>query len=82
MLTDQLIVSIGILLIITGLILAFLTAIPSLRSGKTRARGGAVIIIGPFPIVLGSDKETTRSLLLLAIVLVIVVIALFLLQIL
>ena len=69
-------------MIIAGLILAFLSVIPTLRSGNTGARGGAVIIIGPFPIVLGSDKETARSLLLLAIILVIVVIALFLLQIL
>ncbi len=80
--TDQLIVSIGILLIVAGIILAFLSVIPSLRSGDTRGRGGAVVIIGPFPIVLGSDKETAWSLLLLAIILVIFVVALFLLQIL
>ncbi len=41
-----------------------------------------MVIIGPFPIVLGSDKETARSLLFLAIILVVVLIALFLLQIL
>ncbi len=81
--TEQLAVSIGILLIIAGLVLAFLSVIlPSLRSGNIHGRGGAVIIIGPFPIVLGSDRETARSLLFLAIMLVVVLIALFLFQIL
>jgi len=40
-----------------------------------------VIVIGPFPIVLGSDKEAARSLLLLAVIFVVTLIALFLLQI-
>jgi len=40
-----------------------------------------VIVIGPFPIVLGSDKEAAQSLLLLAVIFVVTLIALFLLQI-
>ncbi len=40
-----------------------------------RVKGGGVIIIGPVPIVFGSDKKTVRSLLILAIVLMVLVLA-------
>ena len=81
-LTDLLLVTIGILLIVAGLILASVSIILlSQRAGNSRGRGGAVIVIGPFPIVLGSDKEAAQSLLLLAVIFVVTLIALFLLQI-
>jgi uncharacterized protein (TIGR00304 family) len=42
--------------------------------GKTR--GGAIVLIGPLPLVFGTDKETVKMLLVLAIVLMILVIVL------
>jgi uncharacterized membrane protein len=47
-------------------------------SGQTR--GGAVVIIGFIPIVLGKDKESARLLLVLSIALVAILIVLFFLQ--
>ncbi|NIQ06235.1 MAG: DUF131 domain-containing protein, partial [Candidatus Korarchaeota archaeon] len=34
-------------------------------------RGGGAVIIGPFPIVFGTDKESVRTLLLLSIALIV-----------
>jgi len=48
--------------------------------GGLKARGGAVVIIGPFPIIFGSDKESAKILLVLSIILVGALIALFLVQ--
>lgn len=81
MLSDQFIVLVGTLLILAGFILALLAlVIPAVRRGQVKARGGAVILIGPFPIVLGSDRQTAKGLLVLAILLVAILIGFFLLQ--
>ncbi len=78
---DQFIVLVGTLLILAGFVLAFLAlTVPAVRDGRAKMRGGAVIIIGPFPIVFGSDRQAVRALLVLAIVLVVVLIGLFLLR--
>ncbi len=72
---------VGTLLIILGLVLAlFALALTAARSGKLRARGGAVIIIGPFPIVFGTDKERTKVLLVLSLSIIVALVVLFLLQ--
>jgi uncharacterized protein (TIGR00304 family) len=83
-LVDQTIVNIGIGLVFVGIIIGiiafFLTFRKTGQNNNVRAKGGAVLIIGPFPIVFGSDKETTRILLSLAIVLVLVLILFYLVQ--
>ena len=67
-------------MILVGFLLAFAAlVVPSFR-GNARSQGGVVIIIGPFPIVLGSNKEVARSMLALAVLLLIVLMAFFLLQ--
>jgi len=69
-----LLLDIGALLILVGSILAFVILIllvaKSFR-GQGKIRGGGAIIIGPFPIVFGTDKESVKMLLILSIVLVI-----------
>jgi uncharacterized protein (TIGR00304 family) len=40
------------------------------EGGERRVRGGGVIIIGPVPIILGTDKQSVKVLLVLTIVLV------------
>jgi len=61
----------GIIIIFIGVIIVFaafvLLILSSIKSG--RARGGGAIIIGPFPIVFGSDKESVKTILWLSIVL-------------
>lgn len=79
----QPVVLLGIVLIFAGIVLAILALLlPAVRSGKLRARGGAVILIGPIPIVFGRDKQTVKALMVIAIMLVLVLIGLFLLQVL
>lgn len=83
-LAENLLFNIGLLLAIAGFALAIaaiFVAILRSSKGAGRARGGGVVMIGPVPIVFGTDKESTRILMLLGIVLMIVLLLLSLLPI-
>jgi len=71
--------SVGIIMILVGIIIvvvAFaLLFISSVKGGKVR--GGGAVIIGPFPIVFGTDKESVKAVLWLSIVLTVILFALF-----
>ena len=73
---------IGVILVIFGFILAiaavFILAIRG-RHGMSETRGGGVLLIGPIPIILGSDRGSTKALLVLAIVLMALMLAFILL---
>ena len=72
---DSLLFNTGLLLALAGFALAILAIfIAILRSarGTGKIRGGGVVMIGPVPIVFGTDKESARILILLGIVLMIV----------
>jgi len=58
-------VALGLLMVLVGLALIIAAAV----EGKKGVKGGAVIIIGPVPIVVGSDAESTQWLIVLAAVL-------------
>ena len=62
---------VGIAVIIAAFILFMLRGI-----GKVEKVRGGIIFVGPFPIILGTDKESLKVLVLLAIVLVAVMIGL------
>ena len=74
--------SIWFALVILGVILAFvaviLAAIRSHSSG-TKTRGGGVLLIGPIPIIFGTDSDSAKVLVALAIVLMAIVLAFMLL---
>ncbi len=73
--------TLGTILIVAGVILAVLVAVISLaKSAGGKTRGGAVVIVGPIPIIFGSDKQSVRILLILSIALVGLLIMFFLLQ--
>ena len=71
---DQLLSSIGVLLILIGFAVAFIAMIlmvlSGAKGGKSRVRGGGAVIIGPVPIIFGTDKESVKIILVLSIVLV------------
>ena len=72
---DNLLFNVGLLLALAGFALAIAAVlVVILRSarGTRQVRGGGVVMIGPIPIVFGTDKESTKILLLLRIVLMIV----------
>jgi uncharacterized protein (TIGR00304 family) len=76
---DQVTTSIGVALVLIGFAVAFIAVIWLILSGakggkdkgKGRVRGGGVIIIGPIPIIFGTDKESVKIILLLSIALVV-----------
>lgn len=71
---EELLFTVGFILIIAGFITVFAVALllvlRAMRE-KGRVRGGGVVMIGPFPIVFGTDKESVKMLLLLSIVLIV-----------
>ena len=72
----------GFLLIIFGFALALVAMIlmvvrSSRESGSER--GAGLILIGPIPIVFGTDKQSVKVVMILAIVLILLVLAFFLL---
>jgi len=74
--SNQLLFNIGMILISTGFLIAFVAVVllffTTIR-GKGKIRGGGAVIIGPLPIVFGTDKESVRTLLLLSVVLIVLV---------
>ncbi len=74
--------TVGLVFIFAGLIVTFFAVLLMfLRGARIRGsgRGGALIMIGPVPIVFGTDKETVKALLILSVVIMIVALALMLL---
>ena len=80
--SNQTIILLGLVVIFAGLLVAVLAMIlPALRRGRLSSKGGAVVIIGPFPIVVGSDWRLAGQLLVLAIILVAALVLLYLIRI-
>jgi len=79
MVNGQLLWTVGFILILAGFVMVFLAALllffKALR-GKGRVRGGGVVMIGPIPIVFGTDKESVKTLLLLSIALIVIILIL------
>jgi len=72
--SDQLLLSLGIILIFAGFLIAFVAFIlmffTSAR-GKGRVKGGGAVIIGLFPIIFGTDSESLKIFLLLSIAIIV-----------
>ena len=67
--------TVGAILIFAGFVivfLAFLLLLFKSARGTSRTKGGAVVLLGPFPIVFGTDKESVKLLLVLSIILILV----------
>lgn len=68
--------ALGFALVAAGVLLLALSAL----KGGRRLEGGAVLVIGPLPIAIGTGERITRALLALAIALTVLAFALFLLS--
>ena len=72
---DQFLWSVGVALTLLGFAIAFVAMIwlvlSGTRGGKAKVKGGGAVIIGPIPIVFGTDKESVKIILILSIVLVV-----------
>jgi uncharacterized protein (TIGR00304 family) len=74
----QTIYGLGIALVFLGIfivLLAFLLLFYSSAKETGKFKGSGALIIGPFPIIFGTDKESVRTVLILSIILTIVLIA-------
>ena len=60
----------GILVVLVAIILLFISSVKR----KDEVKGGGAIIIGPLPIIFGTDKESIKTVLLLSITLTILLI--------
>jgi uncharacterized protein (TIGR00304 family) len=63
-------VFVGFAIVIIAIILLFLK---NAKSEKGKVKGGGVVIIGPIPVVFGTDKESVKIILVLSIILMILV---------
>ena len=66
--------SLWFILVFVGFLIAFVAVILmffSTAKEKGKVKGGGAVIIGPFPIVFGTDKESLKILLLLSIALIV-----------
>ena len=72
----------GIVLILAGVaIIAIAIFLLSVRgAGKGKVRGGGVVIIGPVPIIFGTDKKSLKSVLLLSVVLTVLLLIVIIVQ--
>ncbi len=67
--------AIGIALVIVGvavIVAALIRASTGSSKGQSRVRGAGVIMIGPIPIIFGTDKKSVKTVLALALSLSIV----------
>ncbi len=70
----QLLFNLGIILFLAGFLIAFAAVIFMFFAptrGKGKVKGGGAVIIGPFPIVFGTDRESVKILLVLSISLIV-----------
>ena len=69
----------GVVLIVFGFVLALvamLTMIVRSPRGQSSGKGAGLVLIGPIPIVFGTDKQSVKLVMILAIVLILLVLAL------
>ncbi len=72
--SDQLLLSLGVILVFAGFLIAFVAVILmffNTTRGKGKVKGGGAVVIGPFPIVFGTDRESLKILLLLSIAIIV-----------
>lgn len=77
---DQLLWNVGFTLIVAGVAVSVIAVLwlvlSGAKGGRGRVRGGGVVIIGPVPIIFGTDKESVKIILVLSIVLVVLLLVL------
>jgi len=73
---DELVLA-GFMLLVLGMLLVAAGMLAQAGKQGAEVRGGGVVLIGPLPIVFGSDAQSVRTLLILTLLLILVVYLLF-----
>jgi len=79
----QTIFSIGLILVIIGFTVvfaAFILMAFKAAKAKGKVKGGGVVVIGPFPIIFGTDKESVKIILVLSIVFIVLLVVFMLIS--
>lgn len=66
--------AIGLILVFVGFAIAFIAVallVLAGAKGRERIKGGGAVVIGPFPLIFGADKESVKTLLLLSVFVII-----------
>lgn len=68
--------ALGIALIFVGVIIIIIAVVLPSLSGteKEKVKGGGAIIIGPIPIIFGTDKESLKKVLMLSLALMVMLV--------
>jgi uncharacterized protein (TIGR00304 family) len=77
-LADSFLTNTGLLLVIVGFLLALVAAIflaVKSRGSSSQTRSAGILLIGPIPIIFGSDRNSVRTLMILAIIFIAFVLA-------
>jgi uncharacterized protein (TIGR00304 family) len=74
--------ALGIALIAVGIIVIVAVIIFSVRGDKksSAVRGASVVMVGPIPIIFGTDKKAVKSVLAFAVAFTVIAIIIFLLN--
>jgi uncharacterized protein (TIGR00304 family) len=65
------VILIGVLVVIVAIIFISISGV----KGGGKVRGGGVVMIGPIPIIFGTDKKSLKTVMLLSLVIMVVAIA-------
>jgi uncharacterized protein (TIGR00304 family) len=78
----ELLYSAGFALILAGIVIVLIVILLlSVRSaGKSKVKGGGAVIIGPIPIIFGTDKKSLKMILLLSVALTLLLLVVFIVQ--
>jgi len=74
--SGQLLFDVGVILVFAGFIIAFVAVLLlflGIMRGEGKVKGGGAVIIGPFPIVFGTDRKSIKILLMLSTALIILI---------
>ena len=67
----------GTVLLVVGLGVIVAAMVSEAAKGETQVRGGGVVMIGPIPIIFGSDVRWASAAVVLAIVLMVVAVLMY-----
>ena len=73
--TDTALANVGTMLVILGFLLAFVAVIFlafKSRGTSGQSKSAGILLIGPIPIIFGSDRDSVKTLMILAIVLIVI----------
>ena len=71
--------NLGFIIMILGFAITFSAAIFLFRQARGGVKGGGIIMIGPFPIIFGSDTKIVKMFVIIAIFLMVIFFVMYLL---